>query len=216
MSSVAPSEIADPITNAAETVCAIQRTSHPGSDNKDQGQVEKVIPISGDLQDRGGKPLDAKVERLKSSNSNSDAQKEGVRVILNGGSYPLNKKGRNQQAIIEFICDREKTGLEGEVTAEDKYDGSEVIRARDEKDEKDGDKDEDEPSPDEKQILKPDTALLWNSYGPSEKGDTDVLRMTWHTKYACEDAFGKPADPSDPGSGDTSSHWGFFTWFVVL
>ncbi|KAK1976650.1 autophagy-related protein 27 [Colletotrichum cereale] len=188
--------------------CAIERTIHPGPDNTDV--VEKVISIAGDLNDYGGRALDAKPERLKSSDSNSDAKKEGVRLILNGGAYPLNKNGRKQKAIIEFICDREKTGLEGEWKPEDQYDGSQ-FRARE--DDKDG-KDDDGPSPDEKQLLMANSSLIWNSYGPSEKNDMDVLRLTWHTKYACEDAFGKP--PSEGGSGDSSSHWGFFTWFFVL
>ncbi|TDZ15106.1 Autophagy-related protein 27 [Colletotrichum orbiculare MAFF 240422] len=194
-------------------VCAIESTVHPGSD---KGEVEEVIPIAGELADRGGKALDAKVERLKSSNSNSDAQKEGVRLILNGGSYPLNKKGRQQQAIIEFICDRNRTGLEGETSPEEQYDVTpERLRAReDEKDKEGGGGGEDDGrSPDETQILKPDSALIWNSYGPAEKGEMDVLRLTWHTKYACEDTFDTPGEP---GSGDASSHWGFFTWFVVL
>ncbi|KAK2011804.1 hypothetical protein LZ32DRAFT_606062 [Colletotrichum eremochloae] len=189
-------------------VCAIERTIHPGPDSKDE--VEKVIPIAGELGDHGGRALDAKPERLKSSDSNSDAKKEGVRLILNGGSYPLGRSGRNQKAIIEFICDPNKTGLEGEFKPEDQYDGSQ-FRARE--DDKDG-KDDDGPSPVEKQLLMPNSSLIWNSYGPSEKDDMDVLRMTWYTKYACEDAFGKP--PSEGGSGDTSSHWGFFTWFFVL
>ncbi|KAF3811885.1 Autophagy-related protein 27 [Colletotrichum gloeosporioides] len=190
-------------------VCAIERTVHPGND-KDKDEVEKVIPIAGELQDVGGKPLDAKVERLKSSDSNSDAKKEGLRLILNGGSYPLTRSGRKQKAIIEFICDREKTGLEGEVTSEDQYDTATKLRARDDNDDKDKDKDGDGPSPDEKQIMGNGTALIWDSYGPAE-GDFDVLRMTWHTKYACEDARDKPDE-----NGDASSHWGFFTWFVVL
>ncbi|KAF6835272.1 autophagy-related protein 27 [Colletotrichum plurivorum] len=196
-------------------VCAIERSSRP---NGDKDEVERVIPIAGELADRGGQALDAKVERLKSSDSNSDAKKEGVRLILNGGSYPLGPKGKHQKAIIEFICDKEKNGDEGETSPEDKYDVSpeQLLRAREEnQDDKDKDKGKegDEPSPDEKQILKPDTALIWDSYGPAEKGDEDVLRLTWHTKYACEDSFGKP---SEPENGDTSSHWGFFTWFVVL
>ncbi|OLN95235.1 Autophagy-related protein 27 [Colletotrichum chlorophyti] len=196
-------------------VCAIQRTIHPGKDIKDD--IEKVIPIAGELGNHGGRSLDVKAERLKSSDSNSDAKKEGVRLILNGGSYPLGRSGRNQKAIIEFLCDREKSGLEGEVKPEDQYDGSQFRAREDEKEkdkDKEGDGNGDDLSPDETQIKTPETALIWNSYGPAEKDDVDVLRLTWHTKAACEDAFGKP--PSDGGSGDVSSHWGFFTWFVVL
>ncbi|KAJ3950064.1 type II membrane protein [Colletotrichum fioriniae] len=190
-------------------VCAIERNIHPGDDKKDE--VEKVIPIAGELGDHGGSKLDATAERLKSSDSNSDAKKEGVRLILNGGSYPLGKNGRNQKAIIEFLCDRDRTGLEGEVKPEDQYDGSQ-FRAREEG--KEGE--DDGPSPDEKQVLLNGTALIWNSYGPNEKNDMDVLRLTWHTKYACEDAYDKPPAEGGSGGGDTSSHWGFFTWLFVL
>ncbi|KAK2049958.1 hypothetical protein LZ31DRAFT_548787 [Colletotrichum somersetense] len=196
-------------------VCAIERAIHPGPDNKDV--VEKVIAIAGELGNQGGRALDAKAERLKSSDSNSDVKKEGVRLILNGGSYPLSEKLKNrryQQAIIEFICDREKTGLEGEFKPEDQYEGSQY-RAREE--DKDGKDDGDDgPSTVEKQLLMPNASLIWDSYGPSEKGDMDVLRLTWHTKYACEDAFEKPPSEGGSGGGDASSHWGFFTWLFVL
>ena len=42
-----------------------------------------------------------------------------------------------------------------------------------------------------------------------EEGDAKVLRLDWHTWYACEDAV-KGNDRSSGG------HWGFFTWFILM
>lgn len=134
-------------------------------------------------------------------------------MVLQGGRYPLEGKSkRPQKAVIEFICDREKTGLEGEATPEDEYATSSLQRRAEDKD-KDKDKDDAVDASEEKQIIKPGAALVWNSYGPSEKNDADILRLTWYTQYACEDAW---ENPPDEKNGDSSRGWGFFTWFVIL
>ncbi|ROT35200.1 hypothetical protein SODALDRAFT_329385 [Sodiomyces alkalinus F11] len=188
-------------------VCAIERLIRPDEDSHDD--IQKVIPIAGELKDHGGGTLDPKVERLKSSDSHSDHDKEGLRLVLQGGRYPLEgKHKRPQKAIIEFICHREKTGLEGEITPEDQY-SAEALRTRAE----DKDEGDDGDDGEERQNLTPGAALVWKSYGPSEKGDVDVLRLTWYTQYACEDAW---ANPPDSGDEDSSRGWGFFTWFVIL
>ena len=39
----------------------------------------------------------------------------------------------------------------------------------------------------------------------------DVLQLRWYTKYGCEGDAAK--DPEDTTKG---SHWGFFTWFIIM
>lgn len=158
-----------------------------------------------------------------------------MRIVFNGGKYPLNKSGRPQKAVLEFVCDKDKTGLEGETTPEDLYDKPESRRLRAREDGKEGDGKEGDGDGDgdgdgnqddgtEKQIVKSDSALLWNSYGSADDNDkTDVLRLTWHTKHACEGAYKNPDnDKGGSGDGDSdkptdeSSSWGFFTWFILM
>lgn len=38
--------------------------------------------------------------------------------------------------------------------------------------------------------------------------ETDVLRLEWRTRHACED------DVS--GGKGKGGHWGFFTWFILM
>ncbi|KAG6034017.1 hypothetical protein E4U41_006712, partial [Claviceps citrina] len=196
-------------------VCAIQRLIQGDTD-----VVETVTAISGALEKVGGSQFEYEATRLNGSDSNSDAHKEGLRLVLKGGKHPLDapvKERRDQKAIVEFLCDA-KEGTEGEwEDSEDKY-SQEKLRRRDDKrdDGKKGDDDngQDKSFP-EHQLKKEDAALIWESYGPEK--DADVLRLTWHTKYACEkrDGNGDDKNKGDDG-GDASTHWGFFTWFVVL
>lgn len=171
-----------------------------------------VTPIAGNLANHGGSDLDPTTARLKTSDSGADAKKEGVRIALHGGRDPITK--RAQQAIIEMVCDRNKTGKEGEWDPkDDKYEpgpeetegeGSSAAGGR-----KRADGDEDKDNSSEHQLLKPDSALIFDSYGPpSDDKQFDVLRLTWYTKYACE---GLPKDEYP-----SSQHWGFFTWLVIL
>jgi hypothetical protein len=184
-------------------VCAIRRLLSGESDT-----VSAVIAIAGNLQDLGGSMFEYKVERLKTSDSHSDSQKEGLRLVLEGGKHPLDGKVKErvkQSAIVEFICDKDKEGTEGEWDSEDKYEkNTKLRRAEDEADDDSGE------SAIEHQLRKDNAALIWESYGTEKDGQ--VLRLTWHTKYACEKRDGK----DEGGNENTSESWGFFTWFVIM
>lgn len=215
-------------------MCAIERVL-----DADTNKIMEVIPIAGSLENHGGTAFDFDLTRLKTSDSNADSKKEGLRLVLKGGKH----KNREQRAVIEFLCDRNQTGTEGEWESEDKYEteskrkrddaeeeeeekGEEDKEEKDEGDDKDdkedGDKeddkdkdDNDHPDEAEHQLKKDDAALIWEGYG-DEKG-ADILRLTWHTKYACEkrDDDKDVEDPEEPSKGG-SSGWGFFTWLLVM
>ena len=105
------------LTSAA--VCAIERLINGDSDN-----ISEIIAIAGSLEQHGGTAFDYEVTRLKTSDSKSDSDKEGLRLALKGGKHPLNgpaQEKKEQKAIIEFLCDPDKTGTEGEWESEDKY-----------------------------------------------------------------------------------------------
>ena len=105
----------------------------------------------------------------------------------------------DQMAIIEFVCDKERTGLEG-----------------DEKDDRDKDEDDTEDEKFRRREEEDETdspkgkSLKFNSYKEEklDKKTVGVLRLEWRTKYACEDASG--------GLGESSGRWGFFTWFIIM
>lgn len=164
--------------------------------------VEGVIPVAGNYETTNGKGLEPKFSRLKSE----DTQTEGLRMELHGGHF--NKK--NQMAIIEFQCDLDRSGNEGfeEVDATTistraagllASRGLEAMEMRSVAND-----DKNDPTEDDGKSL---TFVSYES--PDEK--TDVLRLNWKTKYACEDF----EDDEDNSSGK-NSHWGFFTWFIIL
>ena len=190
-------------------VCGIQHTVTDDDSVPPLG----VIPIAGDFVHHG-RALNAEWTRLKTSSSHADSEKEGLRVVMHGGKYPFKEEdGRNQKAVIEFLCDESRTGLEGlERNGEDKKEegsGSEEKKIvgkraeKDEKDEKDGKNHDDQPADD-------DRSLKFIRYGPtSEDSEEDTLRLEWRTKYACEGS-------KDGGAGSKRAHWGFFTWFIIM
>lgn len=172
-------------------VCAIRHTIDPRKDAKEADEITHVIPIAGNLIEHGGKAFDWSAQRLRTSDVIGDSEKEGVRLTLKGGMYE-----REQRAVIELLCDKERTGLEGEWQPKtSKAGGASGESARD------------EVGFPEKQLMSADTALVWEGYGHNADSDIDVLKLTWHTKYACENGV----DPSD-----SSNSWGFFTWIVIL
>jgi hypothetical protein len=132
--------------------------------------------------------LSAKWERLKNSSPNSDSEREGLRVEMNGGFKTENGKKQKQKAIVEFECDRTRTGLENLPDPEDQYPEEKKQREEGE----DGDK-----SP----------SLEFVKY--KEEEDVGVLRLRWRTKYACESS----KEEQDKENGQS---WGFFTWFIIV
>ncbi|KAK9784093.1 putative Autophagy-related protein 27 [Seiridium cardinale] len=208
-------------------VCATERiVGHRGDEKFDD--FNEAWSVAGSLQQYGGGPLDSEAVYLPTSDSNADAEKDGLRIIVKGGWHNMgNGQKRQQRAIIEFICDANLEGTEGEWKGEDEY-----VPGDDETSERrsltdpmlynaaeDGDKKEGggEDKPDKPVQLGDNEkqALLFNSYGPLDSDtNVDVLRLTWKTKYACLKSDGGKGD--SPSEDSPSSHWGFFTWLVIL
>ena len=145
---------------------------------------------------------------MHGSPSSADADKEGVRLEMNGGKYPFRKKnGKSQKAFIEFFCDPERTGNEGyadgdkddnDAITEDKLNSAIVVRERDSDDEEEPEKDPNEGK-----------SLKFISYERDDDGKTEILRLKWYTKYACEGmANSQPVR--------RNGRWGFFTWFIIM
>ncbi|CAF9905053.1 MAG: hypothetical protein ALECFALPRED_010669 [Alectoria fallacina] len=170
-------------------VCAIERLDNT-VENKTT--IIDTIPIAGEFSHSLGGALDPKWTRMKSSASNADKEKEGVRLEMNGGKA---SDGQKQKAIVEFLCD----------TSTRDYRRRDLLAALDEEDDngtgEDGDKKGEEVDDEHGGKLK---LVSWNV----EEG-TKVLRLDWTTKYGCEDV-------KDDGTTSSSRHWGFFTWFIII
>ncbi|KAH6656887.1 autophagy-related protein 27 [Truncatella angustata] len=213
-------------------VCAIERiVGKRGEDKFDD--FNEAWAIAGELAQYGGGPLDNEAVYLPTSDSNSDAEKDGVRIIIKGGWHTgSNGQKRQQRAIIEFVCDAELEGTEGEWKAEDEYipgdddtpterrslTGLELLDAADEDG---GEKEGDGGDKVNKPVQLGDNAnqaLVFNSYGPLDSDtNVDILRLTWKTKHACQKRDGdKGGEGGRPGDGKPSEHWGFFTWIVII
>ena len=149
--------------------------------------ILKTIPIAGAFSHTTGGALDPKWTRLRSSASSADRENEGLRLEMHGG----NNDGKKQKAIFEFLCDAPL----GDTKSRDL---SETLTAVGEEGH---DKSGEEVADGHEGNIK-----LWSW---EDEGDETVLRLKWITKYACEDA-------KDGGSGSTSGHWGFFTWFIIM
>ncbi|ORY59956.1 autophagy-related protein 27 [Pseudomassariella vexata] len=191
-------------------VCAITRLIGKGDDH----EVIEKIEIAGELADYGGGHLDAVAHNLGSSDSIGDSGKEGVRITMNGGFREAYGQKRPQKAVIEFLCDKDREGTEGEWDPEDdKYEeGDDPLRIRSFGAMEDGEKDggEGDGKPKLVQLGPANASLVFESYGAvDESSNTDVLKLTWKSKYAC-------LDQADKDDGQASSHWGFFTWIVII
>lgn len=150
-----------------------------------------------------------------------------MRLVLQGGRYPLDgavKDRQSQRVIVELLCDKAREGTEGEWLVGE-YEGA-VGGGGDSGNETPtappknvnetmvvdsaGDRgfSTREDHPGEKQLTREgeDPALVFQGYEVHDaNGAFGTLRLTWHTKYACESV----ADAR-------REHWGFFTWFVIL
>lgn len=112
-----------------------------------------------------------------------------MRVEMGGGEYRgdhNDKKPKEASAVIDFQCDPDRSGLEGLETEED---GSAKLRR------------------DEEVLPTRDRSLQFKSFDHTED-DTYVLKLDWRTRYAC--------DEYQRGKLDNDSHWGFFTWLIIM
>ncbi|KAF2792494.1 hypothetical protein K505DRAFT_350595 [Melanomma pulvis-pyrius CBS 109.77] len=183
-------------------VCAIREEIDLSGTNNNT-----IVPIdiAGTYSD--GPPMDEHFELLRNSKSHADAGREGFRAELHGGMLGNIK----QEAIIEFVCDRNRTGADDK----GKDDGVNSNGDGEDKDGKDGKDGGDKPSErlrrrDDDNCEDNDNSLRFCGYtvNEPEKGKkVRSLRLNWRTKYACEDASGDASE---------SSGWGFFTWFVII
>lgn len=167
-------------------MCGIKTTYNPTLDPM-VPEIDQVIPVAGNYEGSGGsgKSLDPHYERLKETDTSSN----GLRMVLKGGSYAK----KDQRAIIEFQCDEDRSGNEETEEKKRRRDGEE--------DKSKGDNEK-----------KSTSSLMFVSYGELDD-KTDVLRLNWRTKYACEDH----ADRDEDGEGGSQkAGWGFFTWFILM
>ncbi|KAI0407956.1 autophagy-related protein 27 [Xylaria palmicola] len=201
-------------------VCAIKRLI------KSEGNVDTIFgvtPLAGELGIRGGGPLDPEVSRL--NKVDPDSGKEGLQVILKGGfEYIDTHVKRKKHTVIDFTCNKDLDGTEGEYDPEDKYernDDPHETRAEDVGKEDEGnDKDENAPPKEVQLGIEKKPSLVFDSYSPSDSDATvDVLHLTWSSKYVCSSKADDGSDGSggeDDGVKKPSSHWGAFTWIVIL
>jgi hypothetical protein len=167
-----------------DVVCAVETLVQPDGSSSH----ENTYPIAGNLKIHGGGDFDVKATLLSTSESNEDSKKEGLRLELFGGQKQTDTQKRTQSAIIEFLCDKSRTGLEH------------LSEERDQYEERDEEVDDDPSTP----------SLTFVSYNVSKKNpEEDLLRLQWKTKEACEDSKAKKDQ-------ENSGHWGFFTWFVIM
>jgi hypothetical protein len=198
-------------------VCAIRETKDLSGDRETTIQPIEIAGTYTSIDIH--RTIDARFELLRDSKSNSDAEREGVRAELHGGRFPFDEKKKHameQRAIIEFVCDKDRTGLEGlEDDKEEDHGKDDKDNKGDKEDKGDNDKQEDgkagrlRPREDGEEDEHDKKSLRFLSY-KVEDTDKDkkvhTLRLEWRTKYACEDA------PDDVAS----SHWGFFTWLIIM
>ncbi|KAL8842213.1 MAG: hypothetical protein Q9170_000619 [Blastenia crenularia] len=168
---------------------------------------EQAIPIAGSYTMHGGTELDSQITRLKTSSSASDREKEGFRLEVHGPKYPA-KNGKKSKAIFEFLCQdkAEEKSKERDLAsaAPLRREEQSTMEANNE----DGDE-EDHTATGEIADDGHGGTLKYIDFGIVD--DTRVLSLEWRTKYACEDSKG--GDDSDTKK---SSHWGFFTWLIIM
>ncbi|KAF7180645.1 hypothetical protein CNMCM7691_009936 [Aspergillus felis] len=164
-----------------------------------------AFPIAG-LDPLGQGSKDAEVTRLK-----GDGQ-EGLLLKMAGGEYVDKDKKKKARAVIEFQCDPDRSGLEGLASAENESsEEEETLRrlvVREDEGDKDKDKDKDKEKTDPNDGSDPSRSLQFESFAPAED-DSYELKLKWRTRYACDNYV-------RDRKGDGSSHWGFFTWLIII
>lgn len=165
----------------------------------DQSFNPFTFPIVG-LDPLGHGSKDPEITRLKKI----DPDREGLLVKLTGGEYhgPDNKgKKMAAGAVIEFVCDPDRSGLEGLVDEDEMKRRSDAAVVAEDEDEDDSSRNK---------------SLSFKSFGKAD-GDSYVLKLDWRTRYACDEYKRGDGKGDDDDKEDTSgSHWGFFTWMIIM
>lgn len=164
------------------TVCAISRQDNTIENTT---MITDTIPIAGEFSHSFGGALDPKWTRMKSSASNADKEKEGIRLEMNGGK---DSDGQKQKAIVEFLCDKNRQD-------ERRRD---LLAAADDADDENGENGNQKGEEVDDEHGGKLKLISWDL----EEG-TKVLRLDWTTKYGCEDV-------KDDEPGSRSGHWGEF------
>ncbi|KAI4207845.1 MAG: hypothetical protein LQ346_000348 [Caloplaca aetnensis] len=182
-------------------ICGIQRVVNT-TDNT--AVFEKAIPIAGQYTLHGGTELDPVITRLRTSSSPSDREKEGFRLELHGPKYP-DRTGKPQKAVIEFLCqDKAEEKAERDLV--------DIIEGRDNAQEKDDDGGEEEDHSATGEVADDGHGGRLKYIDYDQVDGTEILSLEWKTKYACENS----KDGDDDSSKSKSSHWGFFTWLIIM
>lgn len=113
----------------------------------------------------------------------ADQKPTGLKLVLHGGNYT-----REQRAVVDFVCDMERTGLE---TGEDKKD--------------------------EKDAVEGSLKFVSYGNADDAKVDTLKLewRTKVACEEFAKGGGDKGGGDKDGGKGETSN-WGFFTWLFVM
>ncbi|EFR04008.1 Atg27p [Nannizzia gypsea CBS 118893] len=173
-------------------VCAVRNAT----DINGIERTMEVIDIAGNFVLDSGKTLDPIFTRLKKENPST----EGLKMELHGGKHKVGDVVKKQKAVFTFLCDPERTGLEGleDAKPDDDKKKDDEKKGDDKKDSKDKD------GKSQKREEENSKSLVYKGYN-EEQG---TLELEWRTKYACENVEG--------GGNTSSGHWGFFTWLIVL
>ena len=89
--------------------------------------IANVFPIAGEPPDQGGKYIDARWTRLKTSKLDTDTGKEGVRLSIQCGFKKVDGKNGDQKGLVEFICNKDLEGDE-HLWDPEKYEGGNTKR----------------------------------------------------------------------------------------
>jgi hypothetical protein len=219
-------------------ICAMRENIDLSSEKNSTMSVTP-IDIAGTYTNYNGRTINGQFALLQ------DGDREGLSATLHGGRLPFDdrKNGVDQRAIIEFVCDMDRTGQEGvesgkEGKNKDDGKGTDGDKKGDDKDgdKKDGDKKDGEKDGDKKDGDKKD--------GDKKDGDKESRGLSARASK-CEDSDSSlrfcgydvedDADSKDkrartlrlewrtkhackgvPRDNDGGSHWGFFGWFFIM
>lgn len=155
-------------------VCALRRFIQ----GEGKEEFKEVIAIAGDFDDH----------KLSENITLFNSQDKGqvVRVTLHGGPRYFD---HDQSAVIDFVCDNGRTGLEG----------SKPVAAA---------------ATAAVEVQETTPSLKYIDYVADDKSDPkkQTLFLEWRTKLACAE-LAKGGGKEDK---DSSSHWGFFTWIFFM